>query len=494
LQAAKDRGVEQFIAFVNSPPARMTRNGYTNCTNGLGSTNLKEGFESQFARYLVDILKHFRDEWNISFDFISPVNEPQWEWNEGSNQEGNRASNHDISNIISALDAELKRQDVETNILAVESADLESWYKKKNNMESEYGEPYGSYLSEIINDDDIKDKIFPVFCGHSYWSDRVTTQLVQDREALYYNILSLLNDGWNYWMTEYAVLDGPEGAGGRGRDLTMKTALDVARVIHYDLTILNTSAWQWWTAVSPEDYKDGLIYTDYKDNPVSQNIIKSKLLWAFGNYSRFIRPASVRIALSGADDKFGLMGSAYLNPDRNKVIIVFVNMSSTDKSVIINFSNLDAKNSIETLTPYITSDEFSDDLKKYGEFYADSVFTIPARSVVTMIGEISDSTKPGVIPQYDPNEYTLFQNYPNPFNHQTYFYYYLPESGRVQISVYSLSGEKVKSLVDTEMESGIHQTSWDGTNDQNLVVGSGVYFYTLHAGTMRDQKKMVFTK
>jgi len=34
LQAAKERGVEQFIAFVNSPPARMTRNGYTNCTDG----------------------------------------------------------------------------------------------------------------------------------------------------------------------------------------------------------------------------------------------------------------------------------------------------------------------------------------------------------------------------------------------------------------------------------------------------------------------------
>ncbi len=55
LQAAKERGVDQFIAFVNSPPARMNRNGYTNCTDGLGSTNLTGGYEEQFAAYLGDI-------------------------------------------------------------------------------------------------------------------------------------------------------------------------------------------------------------------------------------------------------------------------------------------------------------------------------------------------------------------------------------------------------------------------------------------------------
>jgi O-glycosyl hydrolase len=493
LHAAKERGVDQFIAFVNSPPARMTRNGYTNCTDGLGSTNLKEGYEAQFAKYLVDILKHFRDEWNIEFDFISPVNEPQWEWN-GSNQEGNRASNEDIKSISNALYGELQTQQVETKIQITESGDLRSWYQEINGLENEYGEKYGNYLSQIVNDNELKDKIKPTFCGHSYWSDRVSNQLVQDREFLFFHFQSFLNNGWKYWMTEYTILDGPEGAGGHGRDLTINTALDVARVIHYDLTLLNASAWQWWTAVSPEDFKDGLIYTDFMNNPNNQNIIVSKLLWAFGNYSRFIRPGTERIALSGADDKFGLMGSAYLNPEQNKVIIVFVNMDSDSKSVLINFSNLDHPQKVKTITPYITSDNSGDDLKKYGEFNADSVYTIPARSVVTLIGEISDTTGSGIEPEYDPNTYSLFQNYPNPFNHRTDFYYHLPESGRVQISIYSISGEKVKTLLDQDMDSGLHAVSWDGTNDHNQVVSSGIYFYILHAGTIRDQKKMVFTK
>src|SRR3990172_9393735 len=45
LQAAKERGVDQLIAFVNIPPRRMTRNGRTHCSDGLGSTNLKDGLE-----------------------------------------------------------------------------------------------------------------------------------------------------------------------------------------------------------------------------------------------------------------------------------------------------------------------------------------------------------------------------------------------------------------------------------------------------------------
>jgi hypothetical protein len=392
LQAAKERGVDQFIAFVNSPPGRMTRNGRTHCSDGLGSTNLKDGFEGQYATYLVDILKHFRDECGITFDHISPVNEPQWEWN-NSNQEGNRASNQNIKSIVNALCEEINNQEIETEISLVESGDLRSWYEQRNDITSKYNEKYGSYLTDLFNDDSIKDKVAKHFSGHSYWSDRVSSQLIQHRQSLYSKMSPYLNDGWKYWVTEYCILDGPEGDGGHGMDLTIKTALDVVRVIHYDLTILNASAWQWWTAVSPEDYKDGLIYTDYKDIPASQNIIESKTLWALGNYSRFIRPGSVRIELTNANDKYGLLGSAYLNADRNKLIIVFLNMSESEKYIVINKSGLNADKKIMYYTPYVTSDKTDDNLKEYPSFSADSSYTVPARSVVTLIGEIVDSKK-----------------------------------------------------------------------------------------------------
>ncbi len=327
LEAAKARGVDQFIAFVNSPPGRMTRNGFTNCTDGLGSSNLKVGYEEQFATYLVDILKHFRDEWGIPFQYISPINEPQWEWNHGS-QEGNRASNANIKNIVTALYEELQSQDIETEISILESGDLKSWYQQRSDISEKYSQIYGNYLVDLIADQTIKNKIAKHFAGHSYWSDRVSTQLVQDREALSLKFLPFLNNGWKYWMTEYTVLDGPEGHGGNGRDLSINMALDVLRVLHYDLTILNASAWQWWTAMSPEDYKDGLLYTNYMDNSSAQTIIESKLFWGFGNYSRYIRPGSVRIKLSGANDKFGLLGSGFLNDTKDKLNIVLNNLAN----------------------------------------------------------------------------------------------------------------------------------------------------------------------
>jgi len=489
LQAAKERGVDQFIGFVNSPTRRMTRNGFTNCSNGLGSTNLKEGWEDQFATYLADILKHFRDEWDIDFDYISPVNEPQWEWN-NSNQEGNRASNEDIIAIVSVLYDELQSQDLNTEISIVESGNLQSWYREIGELESEYGEKYGDYLHNVISNDDIETKIARHLGGHSYWSDRLNNHLVQDRQALYLKIMPYLLNGWKYWMTEYCILDGPYGNGGHGRDLTINTALNVARVIHYDLTILHASAWQWWTAVSPEDYKDGFIYTDYMDNPNSQSVIESKLLWALGNYSRYIRPGSKRIKLTGADET--CLGSAYLSPNRDKLIIVMVNVSESQKQISFEISGLSNNDSISSFTPYVTSDNPEDDLKEYPSFSIDSGYEAPARSIVTLVGDIGDSSDLEFFQGSIPNDYKLFQNFPNPFNSETQIYYYLPEPRKIQISIFSQTGELIKTIVKNEQGFGFHSIKWDGRNNSEEIVSSGVYLYTMQAGSNKEFKKMVY--
>jgi hypothetical protein len=49
--------------------------------------------------------------------------------------------------------------------------------------------------------------------------------------------------------------------------------------MHYDLTVANSSTWYWWLAVSPYDYKDGLVYID--KNKTNGNLTDSKLLWAW---------------------------------------------------------------------------------------------------------------------------------------------------------------------------------------------------------------------
>lgn len=491
LQAAKERGVGEFIAFVNSPPGRMTRNGKTNCTDGNGSTNLKEGYETQYARYLVDILKHFRDEQGIRFGHISPVNEPQWEWNNGCNQEGNRAGNEDIRKIVNALYDELHKQAVDTEISIVESGDLRSWYEVRSDISNKYGKTYGNYLSELIDDETINTQIGSHFGGHSYWSDRLSNQLVQDRASLSNQMKPYLDAGWKYWVTEYTVMDGPEGAGGHGRDLTMKTALDVCRIIHYDLTLLGASAWSWWTAVSPEDYKDGLLYTNYKDNPASLSVIESKLLWAYGNFSRFIRPGSVRVRLMGAADKSGLLGSAYVNAENDKLILVFINMSYETQTINLDISGLESSCQIDDLIPYITSDTAGDDLKPYPATSLEDNISIPRRAVVTLIGDIVDTTEIKKGLGTHPGQFKLYQNYPNPFNNQTLLSYYLPDTEDVQVKIFSQIGTQVKMIHTGKQDAGLHVTPWDGTDNLNRSVGSGVYICSLQAGVMKEIKKMV---
>jgi O-glycosyl hydrolase len=490
LQAAKERGVDQFIAFVNSPPGRMTRNGRTHCSDGLGSTNLKDGFEDQYATYLVDILKHFRDIWGIPFDQISPVNEPQWEWN-NSNQEGNRASNEDINAIVTALHEELNRQNVQTEISLVESGDLSSWYALKSSISSKYHERYGNYLNDLFDNEAVKNKVAKHLSGHSYWSDRVINQLVEHRQTLYSRLSSWLENGWKYWVTEYCILDGPYGNGGQGRDLSIRTALDITRIIHYDLTICQASAWQWWTAVSPEDYKDGLIYTDYKDSPGTQNIIESKTLWALGNYSRFIRPGSVRIELANADDKIGLMGSAYLSADRSRLIVVLLNMSGLEKNIVISLTGLGAGKTIVAYTPHVTSDEPDDDLKVYDPFPSDSSYKVPGRSVVTLTAEIEEGS--GMHSNYKnrPDRILLFQNYPNPFNSDTVIPYALAQNMHVRILVFNLKGERIRTLVDNEERAGRYLIRWDGKTERGRETVSGLYVIEMQSHAFRARQKVV---
>jgi O-glycosyl hydrolase len=384
LFAAKRLGVETFIAFANSPPARMTRNGRTQNTEGADTTNLKDGFAGQYARYLADILTHFRNDPDpakrIEFDWISPINEPQWEWNEAW-QEGNRASNKDIIAVAVALQSELERQQLDANILLAECGEINHMWEPLDWMGEKYGEPYGDYLDAICGNSAVNSFLGNVISCHAYYSDLVPDRLVPRRERL----RAALDEypGWRYWQTEYCVMQGANDQGGRARDLGMDTALEVARVIYVDLAVADASAWSWWTAVSPEDYKDGLLYTDYKEDGDDENILTSKTLWALGHYSRFIRPGFKRIGLSGADELEGVLGSAYRSPSNDQVVVVLLNQTEEQASVQMKLDAAAGSFRAEQVELYLTSDET--DLEKQETVRLDDSIIMPKRSIGTVI-------------------------------------------------------------------------------------------------------------
>ena len=97
-------------------------------------------------------------------------------------------------------------------------------------------------------------------------------------------------------------------------------------------------------------------------------------------------------------------------------------------------------------------------------------------------------------PNIIPSSSTLFQNYPNPFNPSTTIMYDLNKDSRVVIEVYNVKGQKVKSLVNCELEAGQHSVIWNGKDNSSKPVTSGIYLYKMKAGKYTSTKKMILMK
>jgi len=75
------------------------------------------------------------------------------------------------------------------------------------------------------------------------------------------------------------------------------------------------------------------------------------------------------------------------------------------------------------------------------------------------------------------NDHTLFQNYPNPFNSSTTIKYQLPDATEVKLEIFNLIGQRIRTVVDQFQIPGSYLIRWDGTDDFNQPVASGVYLY-----------------
>jgi hypothetical protein len=91
-------------------------------------------------------------------------------------------------------------------------------------------------------------------------------------------------------------------------------------------------------------------------------------------------------------------------------------------------------------------------------------------------------------------ETKLFQSHPNPSNPVTTISFSLKERSHVTLRIFNVSGHLVRTLVNEELSSDIHQVIWDGRDERGSRVSSGVYFYRLEAPEFVDQKKLVVLK
>ncbi len=93
-----------------------------------------------------------------------------------------------------------------------------------------------------------------------------------------------------------------------------------------------------------------------------------------------------------------------------------------------------------------------------------------------------------------PSEFQLGYNYPNPFNPTTKIDFSIRKTADVELSVYSIQGQLVKTLVKKQLNPGTYTAAWNGQNALGQRVASGVYIYALRANDRFISRKMVLLK
>ncbi len=396
-EAAKKRGVENFLLFSISPPVQLTKNNLAFSAGGAdtGKLNLKLNAYGDFADFLSEITKKYIDS-GIPIKYLSPLNEPQWNWTAGSDgwasQEGTPATNAESFTLVKELAAKLKAKNLATKITFGEVSALEYAYKQaasyadRSDIVNVFWNPSSAnYIGNL-------EQVEKLISAHSYFSQSDLTRLVDNREQLR-NRINTVNNGIKFWQTEYCILLGEHNTQGNGRDLGIESALYIARVIHTDLAIGNASAWHWWLGVSPSDYKDGLVYVADVNGNMGESeavkndgvIYKSKMLWAFGNYARFIRPGMKRIKVAlntnegNVEAASKVMISAYKNTTTKEIVTVVINMTPQEETLSLSGISFDTGK----LKIYTTSQNKE---LKFSETTTTKL-TIEPRSITTIIGQ-----------------------------------------------------------------------------------------------------------
>ncbi len=134
----------------------------------------------------------------------------------------------------------------------------------------------------------------------------------------------------------------------------------------------------------------------------------------------------------------------------------------------------------------IDNDGLGDIVFSSGSFAPDKphLFMVEYEETLDIIK--TKNTTPGVI--------TISQNFPNPFNPETTFNYTVHKTGKVLFSIYNVMGDLVYTVDNRTLFPGSYNIVWNGVNNFNRPVSSGIYFYQLKSGEEVKSGKMVYSK
>ena len=424
LQKAYEYGCRNFVVFSVSPPVNFTKNGKgISSSDNVGISNLRPDKVREFADYMVNSLAYLEGFAGTPIRYVSPVNEPQWDWradeNGNASQEGSTWTNSEIKTLCIELDASLQAKGLATKIFLGETGQWTHLFAG--------GDVYGNQIANFFSphsDNYIGDlqNLEPCFTAHSYGT-------VHDSNALSYYRQAAKEAADQYGLklhqTEWSMLEAlPQGtpfpAPNHSATSVIDIALYMARAIHADLTYANVSSWSYWTSMDADTggYEDRFLLLTI--NPPAAYagdiydllnytgvITPAKTLWALGNYSLFIRPGYQRCSMTGASNLTGLMGSAYIAPDKSKLVVVYINLNNTTQQIIPQLRDVPGYQ-YSTIDIYQTSQTLNLQKRPSVNYTPGAALPVYGRSVMTFVYNLTATT--GI----ENVAHTAFECYPNP--------------------------------------------------------------------------------
>lgn len=305
-QAVKD-GAEEVILFVNSPVERLTKNGWAHLGKKQAfRTNLSKKNYKAFCDYCLDVTEHFVEE-GLPIKYLSPINEPFWIWTGG--QEGCHYSPRQAGKLMHCFAEELrKRKSLDSvKLSGVENGDIR-WFNKS----------YTRWLLRYKNVVNCIDSIdLHSYCLHMpipFFNNRVKF-LKRFRKWLDRKYPDM-----PVKMSEWTHMVG-------GKNPGMDSALETAKVMYEDFTLLNVTSWQHWLACSHYDYHDGLLYLDLENKTYET----TKRYYVTGNFSKYIPLGASRVEAYSDDES--VMTIAFTHNDTT--IIIVINPTQSKKSFTV---------------------------------------------------------------------------------------------------------------------------------------------------------------
>lgn len=395
LQKAREFGVTKFSAWATTPPYFLTKNGYTFSTSDVATFNCPESNYENYADFLAEVLAYYEGE-GYNFETVCAFNETQYEWNAvigEASQSGTRATNSEVAAVTRIMDAVFTEKGINAKIMLPEAAQLtylfEGNQNTTNQIEEFWGQPGENYIGDLEN-------LSTHVAGHSYFSNNTTQESLRQRTSLRSKLQSNSNN-LDYWQTEYSLLGTAYQQGQNIADLDeIDYALWLSRIIHTDLVYGNATGWSFWTALNQSQFGDHpnrfnlILYVPNVNGPSNTDgtFRENKLLWALGNFSRFVRPGMVRFDVEdpeypeGASSVENFMISGYQNPSTRETILVLINNTEASRNISFDGYSSDFQFTGDSLEMYTTSQ--TEDLK-HSTVNVDEV-SIPAKSIVTLQG------------------------------------------------------------------------------------------------------------